>query len=321
MIPPALWLHGAPMTVPTQSSAVGDSPREPRVCAWCGGVIGSAARSRPGRIFCPGCGVANTDPWPTDAELEAAYSTWYRPDSGRFSGVGDTLLRRTRGLLARRLDELAPPGPVLDVGAGDGALLDALTARGREALGLERHASRADVHEGDLSTVSGPWSAIVFWHSLEHLRNPGEELERAAGQLGPGGVLVVAVPNAASLQARLFGDRWLALDLPRHLVHIPAPALVDRLRGLSLRVDRVSYWRGGQVLFGWLHGLVALLPGHPDLYDAIRRPEARREQQAAWPRSRTLAAAVLMTPLAVLGALVEVAVGRGGTVYIEARHA
>jgi SAM-dependent methyltransferase len=311
----------SPMNVPEPLSPVRDTGAEEQTCAWCGVALDSAARKPAGRICCPNCGVANTHPWPSDAELEAAYSTWYRPDTGRFSGVGDTLLRRTRGLLALRLDEIAPAGPILDVGAGDGALLDALSARGREALGLERRATRSDVREGDLGTVTGPWSAIVFWHSLEHLRNPGEELERAAGQLAPGGVLVVAVPNAASLQARLFGDRWLALDLPRHLVHLPAPALVARLNELSLNVERVSSWRGGQVLFGWLHGLVALLPSHPDLYDAIRRPEARREQRAAWPRSRTLAAAALLSPLAVFGALFEVAVGRGGTVYIEARHA
>lgn len=68
----------------------------------------------------------------------------------------------------------------------------------------------------------------------------------------------------------------MALDLPRHLVHLPSAALIDRLRSLGLAVERISYWRGGQVVFGWLHGLVGMLPGHPDLYDAIRRPEAQQ---------------------------------------------
>ena len=235
--------------------------------------------------------------------------------------LGDVVLRRTRGVLARRLDRIAPAGRILDVGAGGGSLLDALAARGREALGLERHATRADVRGGEISDLDGPWSAIVFWHSLEHLGNSGEAVQRAAGLLGPRGVLVIAVPNADSIQARLFGDRWLALDLPRHLVHFPARALTERLQELSLHVERVSYWRGGQVLFGWLHGLVASLPGHPDLYDAIRRPEARRSLDAAWPRAATLTAGVLVSPLAALGAVLEVTIRRGGTVYIEARLA
>jgi SAM-dependent methyltransferase len=271
-------------------------------------------------VRCAGCGVANTDPWPTEPELDKAYGSWYRPPSGRFSGLADAILRRTRGRLAGRLDQLAPPGPILDVGAGEGALLDALAARGRRALGLERASTRPDVRAARLAEIEGEWAAIVFWHSLEHLPTPGEEVERAADLLAPGGLLVIAVPNAASLQARLFGDRWLALDLPRHLVHLPAAALLERLRALGFNVERVSYWRGGQVVFGWLHGLVGALPGRPDLYDAIRRPEARRRPISTPTRILVLTAAGLLVPAAAIGATVEIVARRGGTVYVEARR-
>jgi SAM-dependent methyltransferase len=264
--------------------------------------------------------VATTDPWPDEATLERAYAGSYRPDSGRFSGPGDRVLRRTRGLLARRIDRVAPPGPVLDVGAGDGALLDALAARAREALGLERASSRPDVREGELRDLDGRFAAIVFWHSLEHLREPGRALAEAAERLAPGGLLVIALPNAASLQARAFGDGWLALDLPRHLVHVPAPALLARLRELGLEPARVSHLRGGQSAFGWLHGLVGLLPGRPSLYDAIRRPEARAGELEGPERLAALGAgAALLAPAAALAG-VEAALRRGGTVYVEARR-
>jgi hypothetical protein len=253
--------------------------------------------------------------------LDAAYGSWYRPPGGRFSGLGDAVLRCTRGRLARRLDRIAPPGAILDVGAGDGALLDGLAARGRRALGLEREAARPDIRASGLTDVDGEWAAIVFWHSLEHLASPGEAIERAADLLAPQGVLVIAVPNAGSVQARLFRDRWLALDLPRHLVHLPAQALLERLRSLGLNVDRVSFWRGGQVFFGWLHGLVGGLPGRPDLYDAIRRPEAQSSPISAAARALVLGAGVVMAPLAAVGASAEVAARRGGTVYVEARRA
>jgi SAM-dependent methyltransferase len=258
---------------------------------------------------------------PTDAELELAYGSWYRPQEGRFSGLGDRALRSLRGRLARRLDRIAPPGPILDVGAGDGALLDALAAAGRDSIGLERHSVRSDIREAELSDLDGPFAAIVFWHSLEHLRDAGSELARAARLLAPGGVIVVAMPNPASLQARAFGERWLALDLPRHLVHVPAPALLARLRELELEPTRVSYLRGGQIVFGWLHGIVGSVPSHPDLYDAIRRPAAR---QAALPPARralALAAAAVALPVAAVCALTEAALRRGGTVYVEARRA
>jgi SAM-dependent methyltransferase len=287
--------------------------RTPPDCRWCGAPLDGRARRLRGRTVCAACGVATTDPFPTAAELDAAYSTWYRPQAGRFSGPGDRLLQRTRARLAARVDELAPAGPVLDVGSGDGTLVRALRSRGRAAEGLERG-------DRDLADVAGPQAAVVFWHALEHLPEPATALAHAASLLAPGGLLVVAVPNAGSLQAALFGDRWFALDLPRHLTHITAHALVRRCRELGLEIRRVSHLRGGQVLFGWLHGLVGLLPGHPDLYDAIRRPEARRTALAGPRRLGTLAAAVVLLPVAALGAAVEVALRRGGTVHVEARR-
>jgi SAM-dependent methyltransferase len=289
-------------------------------CVWCGRPFDARARRLRGRRLGPGCGAATTDPWPDAAALERAYAGWYRPASGRFAGPGDRLLRCTRGLLARRLARIAPPGTVLDVGAGEGVLLDALRARGRNAIGLERVSTRADVHALDLDELDERFGAIVFWHSLEHLPAPSRALRRAAELLLPGGVMVIAVPNAGSLQAKVFGDDWLALDLPRHLVHLPADALLGRLTELGLQVERVSHVRGGQVVFGWLHGMVAKLPHAPDLYDALRRPAARQEAMDTRGRTLALAAAVVMTPAAIALAGLEAALRRGGSVYVEARN-
>jgi len=296
-----------------------DGECSPATCAWCGASLGPSATRLAGRTRCAACGAATTDPWPASEDLRRAYAH-YRPASGRFSGLGDEALRRTRARLAGRIDRLAPAGPVLDVGAGDGSLLDALAARGREALGLERESRREDVREAEIADLDGEWSAILFWHSLEHLPRPGEAIDQATGRLRAGAVLLVAVPNTDSLQARVFGDRWFHLDLPRHLVHLPAAALIARLRSRGLAVSRVSHWRGGQVLFGWLHGLVGALPGRPDLYDAIRRPEARSRPLARRKRALALAVAVVLLPLAALAAALEVALRRGGTVYVEARR-
>jgi SAM-dependent methyltransferase len=275
----------------------------------------------PGRIRCVRCGVATTHPWPTEQELDAAYGGWYRPAEGRFSGVGDRLLRWLRARLATRIDLVAPLGPILDVGSGDGDLLAALHRRHREAVGLERSDSAQDNRHQDILEVKETgWAAIVFWHSLEHLRKPAGSIERAAALLQPGGLLIVAMPNASSLQARVFGDRWFALDLPRHLVHVPSAALLQMIRQTGMRIERVSYSRGGQVLFGWLHGLVGLLPGNRDLYDAVRRPSARSTPMSRKIRWTTLGAAALILPLAATAAIAEVVLHRGGTVYVEARR-
>jgi SAM-dependent methyltransferase len=288
-------------------------------CAWCDHVFDAGDDRLPGRIRCARCGVATTSPWPSDAQLDEAYASWYRPATGRFAGLGDKVIRRTRSALADRLHRALPPGPVLDVGAGDGTLVEAFVRHGRQAVGLEPHASGPHLRDAEIDEMDGAWSSVIFWHSLEHLRQPARALGHAAALLAPGGLLVVAVPNATSLQARAFGDRWLALDLPRHLVHLSPAALTSEIEALGLRVERVSYLRGGQVVFGWVHGLVAQLPGHPDLYDAIRRSEARRAAQGPARRLYTLTAAAAALPLALIATAVEVAARSGGTIYIEAR--
>ena len=118
---------------------------QPRVatCAWCGAPLdGSAVRLR-GRTQCPACGAATTDPWPSEEQLRQAYGSWYRPESGavrlhrrRRCCAGPARCWRVASIGSRR------PGPVLDVGAGEGVLIDALRRRGREAIGLERDSRR-----------------------------------------------------------------------------------------------------------------------------------------------------------------------------------
>jgi SAM-dependent methyltransferase len=288
-------------------------------CAWCR----APAQPVTHRLaLCSACGAATTYPPPSEEELERAYTTWYRPQGGRFSGPGDRLLSLSRARLARRLDRVAPPGPVLDVGSGDGSLLRALRARGRVALGLEREARGdgvLDIDVAEFDQREGEWAAVIFWHSLEHLSEPAAAIDRAVSLLAPGGVLAVAVPNLGSWQAQLFGPRWFHLDLPRHLVHLSAAALIDGLRGRGLTIERASYWRGGQILFGWLQGLIGRLPGHPDLYSAIRRAGAQDTRTLGRRRAEVLTGAVALTPVAAALAVVEIAIRRGGTIYVEAR--
>lgn len=310
------------MSLDSETATGGAAPAAPASpsCAWCGAPLHPLPQDGFGTAACSACGARTTWPIPTDADLELAYGPWYRPAEGRFSGVGDRALRFSRGRLARRLDRIAPPGPILDVGAGDGALLDALAAVGRQASGLERRSTRRDVREAKLTEVEGEFAAVVFWHSLEHLRDAGASLDRAAELLAPGGVVAIAMPNPDSLQAQAFGDRWFALDLPRHLVHVPSKTLLARLRELGLEPTRVSQLRGGQVLFGWLHGIVGSLSENADLYDAIRRPEARRHPMSGGIRAGTLAAGAVAMPVSMACTLLEAGLKRGGTIYVEARR-
>src|SRR4051812_33601451 len=200
---------GCPVTSLPAAMSVAQAPTADQpatICAWCRADLPENADRTGGRVRCERCGAATTDPWPSERTLAQAYEGWYRPAGWRFAGPGDAILKRSRGALARRLDAIAPPGEILDVGAGDGTLLDALRRHGRSAIGLELAATRPDIQAADIADLPNQqrFAAIVFWHSLEHLPRPADALAKAAELLVPKGVLVVAVPNSDSLQAKAF---------------------------------------------------------------------------------------------------------------------
>lgn len=290
-------------------------------CIWCGSKLEGNSTAAFGRVTCGSCGAATTDPIPDEAALNEAYGDWYWPKAGnRFWFGADRLLRRSRASMATRIDQAAPEGRLLDVGAGEGTLIDALSGLGRDASGIDRHSDHPEVEQEEMSSLEGPYSGIIFWHSLEHLPAPGEAIDQATRLLEQGGVVFIAVPNTGSRQARLFSDRWLHLDLPRHLNHQSLDSLRDGLESRGLEVDHISGTRGGQVVIGWLDGFVSSLPGELSLYQSLRHKSARRIEVSPAKRAAAIAAGVILFPLAVVCAIVEITTGRSGTVYVEAHR-
>ena len=91
-----------------------------------------------------------------------------------------------------------------------------------------------DCRSASASPRDGPFDVVAMWQVIEHLPNPREVLAAAAGSLAPGGVVVIATPNPAAFQFRVFGPRWTHLDAPRHLFLISAPTLSGVGRELGL---------------------------------------------------------------------------------------
>jgi hypothetical protein len=134
--------------------------------------------------------------------------------------------------------------------------------------------------------------------------------------LRPGGLLLVGVPNAASLQAQIGGEGWLHWDAPRHRVHFTPSGLAALLERSGFEVVRTHHLVLEQNLHGmWMSLLVrmGMRPGFP-FHFLKRNIDAR-------PRDLALTAAgVPLLPVAGALELAAASLRRGGTIAAIARR-
>ena len=277
-------------------------------------------------LRCRACRSAVTSGAPPGAE--AYESGVYAPAAPRALPLVRALQRATVAQPVRILQRagVRPGGRVLDAGAGAGRLVEALTRAGYAARGIEPSARSAAMAAAAGRAVSVEaiedhgdegLDAVVLWHVLEHLDEPRAALTKVRSWLRRGGLLLVGVPNIASLQAAVGGPGWLHLDAPRHRVHLTPAGLRALLDDSGFAPGRVHHnvWEHNPAGM-WMAmlsraGMRSGLPFHLLKRNATARP-------------RDLALMAAGVPLAPLAAAVEAlagAVGRGGTIAAEARRA
>ena len=154
-----------------------------------------------------------------------------------------------RAFCGRNILPWAGQGRLLDVGCGQGPNMATLHNMGWDVYGVDLSETAVrEVHElfgdhvklGDFLDVhykDRAFDVVLFNHSLEHLSDPVTALREARRILDDKGVLVVTVPNAGSMEARLFGRWWYQWDLPRHLNHFEKATLAQLLRQAGFRVE------------------------------------------------------------------------------------
>jgi predicted SAM-dependent methyltransferase len=187
------------------------------------------------------------------------------------------------------------------------------SARGVEAasaIGVPlRHAT---IDQASIGAES--LDAVTLWHVLEHLDHPAEALARIADWIRPGGALLVGVPNLASVQARLGGERWYHLDVPRHRVHFTVTGLHALLRRSGFEVVGTHHVLAEHNPFGMWQSLMNRVTTTPSyLYNLLKR-----NAPIGSPDLLVTALGVPLMPIAALAELMAGAAGRGGTIAVLA---
>jgi len=216
-------------------------------------------------VKCHTCGLMRTNPRPTQESIGLYYPEDYGPYIGtrvKYSAprTTDNLYKLTKSILKCFFDfntntlPKLPPGRMLEVGCASGTFLHQMANQGWHVQGIEISEKAAQaaallgyhVHVGPLETAQEPselFDLVVGWMVLEHLHDPVGGLKKLHDWSKPGAWLVLSVPNAGSLEFRMFKEKWYALQLPTHLYHYTPDTLRRVLSAGGWKLKKVSHHR------------------------------------------------------------------------------
>lgn len=145
---------------------------------------------------------------------------------------------------------------------------------------------------------------------------------RIRSYVNPGGYLLIAMPNFASLQAQLGKQHWAHLDVPRHQCHYTPDILKNLLEITGYTVLQIDHFIIEFNLVGMLQTILNLLGCEPGLiYSLIKRniswPTTANKVRFLYSIMAVVGIPLLFLP-ALLLAYLESLIGRGGSILVYA---
>ena len=118
----------------------------------------------------------------------------------------------------------------LDVGCGTGEFLNSCNIKNIKCIGIEPSeiARSKAIKNYDLDIRSetnlnqfnmDEFDSVSMWHVLEHVYDLNKTIEHLNRIIRNNGVLIIAVPNHKSLDAKKYKNYWAAWDVPIHVNH------------------------------------------------------------------------------------------------------
>ena len=185
---------------------------------------------------CKYCSFRFTSPVPNKSEISKYYdSDEYISHSEKSTSIIDRIYKIVQKITLKSkkkiIDKLffGVNGSLLDIGCGTGDFLQKMKSTGWKVTGVEINATARKIAEDKISeSVFTPlefvnsdfkYDVITMWHSLEHLHDLKDYVQKIVNTLNKDGLLFIAVPNYQSFDAEYYKENWAAYDVPRHLYH------------------------------------------------------------------------------------------------------
>lgn len=193
---------------------------------------------------CVKCGLIQQQPTPSTKELQrfypAGYHSYQRPSNYLFTKLSRLNLNRR---LKRYAELIGPGGKVLDIGCGDGEIIEAMSKKGAyDCYGIEINKDIAKQgQQKNLKIYAGSFEEcdafkddffdlIIVNHLIEHVTDPEALLKKAWQCLKPGGWMIGETPNTDSYGRKILKGKWSGYHVPRH-IHLFSDANLSFLFG------------------------------------------------------------------------------------------
>ncbi len=286
-------------------------------------------------FFCEDCVTGVTNPMPEPDEALSLYSSEsYRTGTGtRFNPIIEFFIYAFRLKRKRDIKRHVERGSILDIGCGRGLFLHVMKTDGWNAAGVEANKEAAscaseiyglNVAAGDISNWNFPkesFDVITINHVLEHVYKPDEYIKKCRDLLKNKGLLFVAVPNIASLQASFGKEAWFHLDVPYHVNHFSTAGLLKLLKDNSFKILGLRHFNCEYNPFGWLQTLFNLSGIEKNLfYNLLKNPKIRKGGLKTGKDKifLTLALLPLYVPVSFILSAAEAILKKGGTIEVFA---
>ena len=192
-------------------------------------------------VTCENCGFKFTNPRPSIEDIGRYYaSDAYISHSNTNKGLTNKAYQLVRSITLKQkvdlINKYVPTkGRILDYGCGTGYFVAACQKNGWEVEGYEPNETarqnacaliKKNIAFDNLDSFEEEsFTFITLWHVLEHIHTLNETFGKLKSLLKPDGYLLIAVPNADSLDAQKYKENWAAYDVPRHLYHFTQPTM------------------------------------------------------------------------------------------------
>ncbi len=226
---------------------------------------------------CSGCGLGYTTPQPND--LKKYYDRSYY---GNRHGFTEKYCIKRRSKIVSSTIKNGKGKKLLDIGCGDGSFIKSLKTTGWNVSGTEINPdydlfnNLAVKEKIEDFAGSEPFDCITMWHTLEHMPDTKKVFTGIYSLLAPNGKLIIAVPNKKSIQARLFKNKWLHLDVPRHIYHFDADSLKCCLKSNGFIIEHKLWQEFEYDLLGWVQSALNSIFKKADVFfDRLRGRKKR----------------------------------------------